>query len=254
MKRDYQRNYSSNTPSVFDHSARTRKAITTLSVLQDVLNKPTKTLSLLVAGGSSGIIDKYLSDHFLRVVSLDIDELAIRYAAKTFQADNLHFLIGDALKLSFPDNAFDIIVCSHVYEHVPDADILMSEIFRSLKPGGICYFAAGNRLNIREPHHNLLFLSILPRPIAHLYMRMANKGTHYYEKHLSYWGLRKLVQRFNLTDYSCKLIYKPVEYKFDYMLQPGSKKQFLARLFCRYAPWLLPGYIWILEKPGASKQ
>lgn len=38
--------------------------------------------------------------------------------------------------IRFPDNHFDIILCNHVLEHVPDDRKAMSELFRVLKPGG----------------------------------------------------------------------------------------------------------------------
>jgi SAM-dependent methyltransferase len=38
--------------------------------------------------------------------------------------------------IKFPDNHFDIILCNHVLEHVPDDKKAMSELLRVLKPGG----------------------------------------------------------------------------------------------------------------------
>lgn len=42
----------------------------------------------------------------------------------------------DMMSLSFKDNFFDIIFCSHVLEHVIDDAKAMKELFRVLKPGG----------------------------------------------------------------------------------------------------------------------
>ena len=42
----------------------------------------------------------------------------------------------DIQSLSFNDNEFDIILCSHVLEHVVDDNASMKELFRVLKPGG----------------------------------------------------------------------------------------------------------------------
>ena len=235
-------------PSVFNQEGRTRKAITTLAVLKQVIRKAPEQASVLVVGGSSGIVDHYLAKHFALVVGLDIDASAIRFAHEHHQHPSLAFLISDAQFLPFADRQFDAVVCSHVYEHVPDAERLMQEIFRVLVPGGCCYFAAGNRLNIMEPHYRLPFLSIIPRGLAHWYMRLAGKGTHYYEKHLSYWGLKRLVSQFALEDYSCRLINDPAHYSVGYLVKPGSMKQKLAGVLCRYAAWLMPGYIWVLRK------
>ncbi len=73
-----------------------------------------------------------------------------------------------------------------------------------MKPGGFCYFSGNNRVMIMEPHYKLPFLSLLPRPLAHRYMRLAGKGDYYHEKHVSYWGLRELCKKFHIIDYSEK--------------------------------------------------
>jgi ubiquinone/menaquinone biosynthesis C-methylase UbiE len=250
LKRDYQRNYSERMPSVFDREGRTRKAITTYTVLKQEMGVATGQARVLVVGGSSGIVDHYLAKHFSFVVGLDIDASAIQFAQQNHRHPALAFLVADAQQLPFTGNGFDAVVCSHVYEHVPSAERLMQEIYRVLKPGGCCYFAAGNRLNVMEPHYRLPFLSIIPRMLAHWYMRLAGKGTHYYEKHLTYWGLRRLAASFIIKDYSCHLINDPEQYAVDYMLPPGSFKQRVARALCRYANWLMPGYIWVLKKPA----
>jgi len=207
-------------------------------------------LSVLNVGGSAGIIDEYLSRYFGRVVGIDIDEQAIAYAKNHFSKDNLRFEVGDAMRLTYEQHSFDVVVCSQVYEHVADADMMMDEIFRILKPGGVVYFAAGNRLMLNEPHYNLPLLSVIPRPLSHIYLKLAGKGSYYYEKHLSYWGLRKLVRRFQLTDYTGLILQAPAKYKAAYMVKPGSAKQKVATALARYAIWLVPGYIWVLTKPA----
>lgn len=42
----------------------------------------------------------------------------------------------DITRLTFSDNSFDIIFCSHVLEHVENDRKAMQELFRILKPGG----------------------------------------------------------------------------------------------------------------------
>ncbi len=43
---------------------------------------------------------------------------------------------ADICSLPFTDNSFDIILCNHVLEHIPDDTKAMEELFRILKPGG----------------------------------------------------------------------------------------------------------------------
>ena len=249
VTRGYQDNYSQIMDgAVFDHARRVKKAKTILSVLQDFIGSDLSSLNLLDVGAAAGFIDNYLSDHFAKVVGVDIDREAINYARKSFNKENLEFKIADALDLPYPENAFDVVICTHIYEHVPDAQALVDEIFRVLKPGGVCYFAAGNRLSLVEPHYKLPFLSVIPRPLAHLYMKLAGRGDHYYEKHLLLSNLKRLVNKFTRFDYTKKLMNDPERFHAEYMLKPGSVKHGVAKLIANYAYWLCPTYIWILKK------
>lgn len=42
----------------------------------------------------------------------------------------------DVMAMPFPDEAFDIVLCNHVLEHVADDRVAMREVHRVLRPGG----------------------------------------------------------------------------------------------------------------------
>jgi len=247
--RGYQYDFATHSKDAYNIEARERKAQTIVAVLSEVMDGQLDMCDLLDVGASTGIIDNYLSSIFSHVTGIDIDEAAISYAEKTFDKDNLDFQIGDAMDLNFPDNCFDVVICTHVYEHVPDAAVMFDQIYRVLKPGGVCYFSAGNRLMVNEPHYNLKFLSVMPKPLAHLYLRLLSRGNYYYEKHLTYWGLKTLTRKFECKDYTIRLVQQPDKYLIDYMLAKNSLKAKLAMIVLRYSYWLFPGYIWLLKKP-----
>lgn len=248
MTRDYQYGFSGKGEAMFDVDGRERKARTMVAVLQECLPGVLSHCAVLNVGGSAGIIDNYLAKHFASVIGVDIDEPAVTHAKAVFQRENLAFQVGDALDLQFPDASFDVAVCSQVYEHVPDAAKMMHEIHRVLKPGGVCYFAASNRLMWNEPHYNLPLLSVIPRPLAHVYIRLAGRAQSYYEHHYSYWGLRQLVRQFTVEDFTLRMIENPQKYHVEYMLPPGSTKAAVAGFISRWFYWLSPGYIWVLKK------
>lgn len=43
----------------------------------------------------------------------------------------------DITGMDFPDNHFDMVLCNHVLEHVPDDTRAISELYRVVKPGGV---------------------------------------------------------------------------------------------------------------------
>lgn len=47
---------------------------------------------------------------------------------------------ADICDLPFEDNSFDIILCNHVLEHIPNDTLAMKELYRILKPGGMGIF------------------------------------------------------------------------------------------------------------------
>ena len=42
----------------------------------------------------------------------------------------------DVHDIPFEENTFDVVICNHVLEHVDDADKVMKEFYRVMKPGG----------------------------------------------------------------------------------------------------------------------
>lgn len=248
-REDYQCHFSQIFPAaVYSVEERERKARTILAVLRDFFKADLKTLKLLDIGSSTGIIAHYLSNSFGKVVGIDVDQSAITFARQNFKKDNLEFALIDATDLAFLDHSFDVLICAHIYEHVPDARRLMDEIYRVLKPGGVCYFAACNRLSIREPHYHLPFLSMLPKRLSHLYLRLTGKGKFYHENLLTYKKIRRLVKRFLVIDYTRRIVESPQLFYAGYMIQEGTFKFTLASFILRYAYGFCPSYIWLLVK------
>ena len=224
-----------------------RKQKKIIAVLEDDLADLSQ-LSVLEIGCAAGYGSKYFIDFFKSVVAVDVDIPAVQYASAKNHNSNLYYGIVDAQQLPFPDECFDVVVCVHIYEHVPDADKLMGEIFRMLRPGGVCYFAAGNRFAYMEPHYCLPLLSVVPKPLAHLYLRLLGRGVHYYENHRSLWGLKALVSKFIVSDYTIEIVKNPEKFQATDMLQSGSRKQNVSLFLLRLAYWLCPTYVWLLKK------
>lgn len=247
----YQLDYSLSHPSVLDPSSREKKYRKMISVIRDYYGGDLSSLNCLEIGASGGVITALLSNQMPNTIGLDIDASAI-HSANSILKNNANYIVGDGLNLPFKDQSLDLIICNHVYEHVPNANQLFNEIYRTLKNDGFCYVAAANRLAIIEGHYFLPFLSWLPKPVAHRYLRLTGKGYYYYEIHLSYIGLRKLLKDFNIIDYTLDIIYNPKKFAAEEMVDKHpitfnivsrTPKSILRILY-----YLVPTYIFILTK------
>ena len=253
-KEEYQYGFSAMHADVmYDDRSRRIKAEKTMAVIRDYLagiGQRPEDQRLLDIGCSTGFLSSYYAQSFRHVTGIDIDMDAVLYAQKHNTSRRTTFLPMDSLNIAVPDNSFEAVTCTHIYEHVPDAARLLEEIHRGLKPGGFCYFAAGNRLMWMEPHYQLPLLSILPRRLADRYVRWSGRADFYYEKLLWHGQIRRLVRRFEIIDYTDKVIQHPDKYHLTDVLTPESTKHRLARLLVRTCRWAVPTYIWILRKPA----
>jgi ubiquinone/menaquinone biosynthesis C-methylase UbiE len=85
-------------------------------------------------GGGAKYIDEYLKPK--SITGLDIAHNAVKLANKNHSSNTLHFVQGNAEKLPFSDESFDVVInveSCHAYGSVP---IFLKEVKRVLKPGG----------------------------------------------------------------------------------------------------------------------
>lgn len=90
-------------------------------------------------GGGCNYLTRYLKPRNL--IGLDYSQNAVNLCARRFKQANLAFRHGDAEKLPFPDNSFDVVLnieSSHCYRSVPN---FVREVVRVLRPGGIFSWA-----------------------------------------------------------------------------------------------------------------
>jgi 2-polyprenyl-3-methyl-5-hydroxy-6-metoxy-1,4-benzoquinol methylase len=248
MKKDLQYGFSEHYSDVaFSRPGREKKAEKVLAILRDAIG-PLEGLRLLDVGCSTGFMTRCYARHFGSAVGTDIDLPALRHAKDEATGSTLDWLLMDSQNLAFRNETFDVVTCTHIYEHVPDAEKLMAEIYRVLKPGGVCFFSAGNRFSLIEPHYRLPLLSVVPKAVAHVYLRVLGRGRYYYEKHLTLAGLRRLVGDFEIIDYTIAAVRSPERFRADDVIKPGGLKRLIALALLRFAYALCPTYLWVLRK------
>ena len=76
------------------------------------------------------------------MLSAETAELALRAGQHHLGAHNLTWVQGSALALPFADGSFDVVACTDVLVHVPDAALALRECARVLAPGGTLWLSA----------------------------------------------------------------------------------------------------------------
>jgi SAM-dependent methyltransferase len=132
---------------------------TPLNVLQNMIQfsllylkkEDVKNKNILDIGCGYGWFEIYARKQGAKSVTGTELSQADLFTAKKYVKDaHIRFTVGDATKLPFKDKTFDTVVSWEVIEHIPVGTeyIMLSEIARVLKKGGIGY--------ISTPHRSLL--------------------------------------------------------------------------------------------------
>ncbi len=104
--------------------AQVRQRALALFVQGERLARGSRVLHL--APDRESFLERWYAGADARVVRLDIE-------AESAQ------VLGDLQRLPVKDRSLDVVVCSHVLEHVPDDRRALAEIHRVLRPGGRAY-------------------------------------------------------------------------------------------------------------------
>jgi SAM-dependent methyltransferase len=219
-----------------------------LSILNDFLEvRNIREFRCLEVGCGTGEISAFFADYVNKIWGVEIDR-SIILNGQMIAHDNLAFSQSDGSNLPFSTSTFDLVLFPQVYEHTTQQKKVIDEIYRTLKPGGICFFSGPNRFQLIEPHYFLPFLSWLPHNIASLYLRITKRGKIYDIYPRNFWYLKKLTEKFKRIDYTHKLINNPEIFGISERIPSIIAKIFPTSLTKFLEPFY-PNYNWILIKP-----
>jgi SAM-dependent methyltransferase len=223
-------------------ASRKTKSGKIVRILQRELRNPVRAV-IADIGCSEGHITESLAKEFALVVGLDIDY-------PSAWTGKFPFIQADGSLLPLASDTFDGVVINHILEHAASPPRLLDEVWRVLKPGGICYLGVPNRYWPMEPHYRLLLLSWLPRSWADRYVRLTGKGTSYPEQLPSYWSIRRLSRRFAIKDLTVELLKAPELFFPDdpALLGQARKMKWLPNWLLTILIPAAPSWVLILRK------
>lgn len=112
-------------------------------------------LRILDLGCGTGEITRRLAELYpeATVTGIDILEsnLAIARAASAGHGARVRYEAGDAFALAHADGAFDLVVCRHMSQAVPDFARVLHEIGRVLRSGGWLHLLSEDYAMLRMP-------------------------------------------------------------------------------------------------------
>ncbi len=110
----------------------------TLSWLVE-LAMPRKDMIALDVGTGTGHTAMALAPHLKEVDAIDLTEAMMVEGRKLCAQRgivNVHFMLGDAMRIPFPNEHFNIVTCRRAAHHFGDIKKALVEMARVLRPGG----------------------------------------------------------------------------------------------------------------------
>lgn len=148
---------------------------------------------------------------------------------------NLHYVTSeydkpadlqlDLTRLDLPDESWDVILCYHVFEHIPDDRAGMREMFRVLKPGGLAVV----QVPVREEPDTLEDLAVITDEER---VRLYGQADH-----VRYYGWKDFADRFEEVGFEVTIE------RFGHELSPEEVREYALDPNER---------IYLLRKPARS--
>lgn len=108
----------------------------TLKLLEEALRSSSSTPCILDVACGEGVITSEIDKNFPNADVYGIDYSLSAIEAASALHNEIEFAVGDAYRLPYAPESFDVVVLNNIWEHVPDPLRLLEGIKRVIKPGG----------------------------------------------------------------------------------------------------------------------
>lgn len=139
-----------------------------LSSAQGLIEKISKYVSnkirMLEIGAGLGYTLKIARDKGWEVFGTEISPFAVRYAKEQL---GIKMFSGSLEEAKFPEEFFDLVIMTHVLEHLPDPSKTLEQIFHILKNSGTLYVIVPNIASFKAWINKEKWRGLMPG--CHLY-------------------------------------------------------------------------------------
>lgn len=107
-------------------------------------------------------------------------------SARMAEVGGRDVLVADGEQMPFRDESFDVVMSVAVLEHVKRPAVYLREAFRVLRPGGHLFLTCENYLGFWEPHYQVRWLPLFPKPLAAVYLRLLGRSSEFLLSSITY--------------------------------------------------------------------
>lgn len=131
-------------------ASQNRRHRMTLRLPEEALRSSSGTTCILDVACSAGVITSEVSRSFPDAELYGIDNSLLAIEAASEAHNEIEFAVGDAYRLPYAPESFDVVVLNNIWEHVPDPLRLLEGIKRVIKPGGHVIISTPSRYRFRN--------------------------------------------------------------------------------------------------------
>lgn len=172
-----------------------------IDFLKSIFPKP--PAKILEVGCGTAFVSLYFAKRSYQTTSLDINSFILKATKENFQKENEKgkFVVGDAEKLPFEDNSFDVVTSFGLLEHFEHPEKAIEEMVRVLKPDGLFFadivpnrFSVQSFGNIFSAFAVFSFLTLKGKPKLGLEKAINNFKPHYFENSIPWQDYKKIIK------------------------------------------------------------
>lgn len=163
---------------------------------------PKSPCKILEVGSGTAFVSLYFAKRGYKTYCLDINKSILKSAESNFKKEGVwgKFVAGDAEKLPFGNNQFDIVLSFGLLEHFDSPKVAISEMVRVLKPKGLFFadivpnrFSCQTFGNIFNSFAVLGFWLFKGKPVLAVSKAIRNFRPLYFENSISWQNYKKIM-------------------------------------------------------------